>query len=346
MANLLKKLTNVTGDLAGDAARKAGKTGTNKLGKEAMEKLNKSFGDKLGDKAAKELKDKALKEAQEKTAKEIAQKADDAAAEAAEKAAKEGLDEAGQKLAAKQAREAAEDKARKEALEELSDDDIAKKLGEEGSETVGKNRKIMDWMKKNPGKTVAAAGVAVFGATLLGLGIDRFAENNNKPLTIVKMEDVDKVTDKPLTDFTATNDKVLITFDPSTKLADGDKIEVADTNMEPNFKGKEFSVDEIVSDTQIKVTFKEIKKYASNGTVILKTTFDNCIAQTSKETGETITEGVSSITGGVMDTLFDGPLKPLKEFYEKSKKIINIACFACCYLICMGIVYKVFRMFR
>lgn len=339
----LNKIGKIGGDFGGDAAKKAINEATERAAKEAAQKA----ATEAAKKTAKEAAEKAAKEVAEKVAKEAGEKA---AKEAAEKAVKEGLDEAAQKAVAKQAREEAEDKARKEALDELTDDDLAKKFTDESSEAVGKNRKVMDWMKKNPGKTAAAAGVAVFGATLLGLGIDRFAENNNKPLTIIKMEDANKKNNASQDiSLISTNDKVLITFEPSTKFANGDKIEIADTNMEPSFKGQELNVDEIVSDTQIKVTFKEIKKYASKGTIILKTTFDNCIAQTSKETGETIQEGVKDITqtvtGSVMDTLFDGPLKPFKDFYEKSKQVINIACFACCYLICMGIIYKVYKTF-
>jgi hypothetical protein len=115
----------------------------------------------------------------------------------------------------------------------------------------------------------------------------------------------------------ATSNTVLITFHPATQISNGDSIKINnDVNTIPSYTDQTFSIDQILNDHSIVITFNNppIQNYATEGILILKTTFTNCLKQGSYdvgkgagnvvvEGGKTIKDIVSSTTSGLLSSL-------------------------------------------
>jgi hypothetical protein len=267
---------------------------------------------------------------------DAAKKADDAAdaakkADAAANAAKKADDAAD---AAKKADDAAD--AAKKA------DDV-----ENAEKALQKNSKIVAWMKKNPGKTALAAAAAILGAVGLAYATKSFESNKDKQLGIIKMEPA------------GSSSTVLITYNQDAVFVKNDKIEFSDSNMIPPHKGDQFDVVQIINKTSITVNIPDIMVYATSGTIILKTTVENRIADTvengTKETGELLKTGVGAAAGvigsvaGVAGGLAGNVLGPV---WDSVKGVVGpylLYAEGCCALICcfilIMIIWKIVSMF-
>ena len=276
----------------------------------------------------------ALKQAAETVTKEAAEAAAKESAEAVTKAATvretvestvsktistevKEAEETSIRIASDAATEGAEAVAKKEAAEaaakESAESSIAKLSSEELDE-LGKSKGILEWMSKNRGTTLLAAGVAVFGAAVFAIGLEWYIENNNKKLSIVSITNPD-VPNMDINNPDINNPaSVIITFSPSTKISEGDKITIntlvfgntTDQNMIhenttlESIIGNKIDIKKIISNTEIKVIMPNISILATDGTMTLTTNFDNCLEQATKDTSENVTK----TTGNLISDFF------------------------------------------
>jgi len=218
---------------------------------------------------------------------------------------------------------------------------------DKANDTLKKNSKIIDFLKKNPKKTVFAGAVALLGAAGLAYSIKSFEEANNKKLGIIKMEPINSSSNNSSLNNSSTNmsSVVLITYNPQMKIVNGDKIEFGDNNMEPSHIGEQFEVLEIVSDTTFTVIISDIIKYATSGTIILKTTMENRMLDTLDKSVDKVGDVAKTGIDNIKDTVFNGisdVLSPLKPYYDYIIK----GGFACCALILIIIIIKLIFMFK
>jgi hypothetical protein len=311
--------------------------------------------DKAGD-AAKKADDAADAAKKADAAANAAKKADDAAdaakkADDAADAAKKADDAADAAKKADDAADAAKkaDDAADAAKKADNAGDAAKKADdvENAEKALQKNSKIVAWMKKNPGKTALAAAAAILGAVGLAYATKSFESNKDKQLGIIKMEPA------------GSSSTVLITYNQDAVFVKNDKIEFSDSNMIPPHKGDQFDVVQIINKTSITVNIPDIMVYATSGTIILKTTVENRIADTvengTKETGELLKTGVGAAAGvigsvaGVAGGLAGNVLGPV---WDSVKGVVGpylLYAEGCCALICcfilIMIIWKIVSMF-
>jgi hypothetical protein len=237
------------------------------------------------------------------------------AGDSTEKAAK-NLEEAASTLENTRLAGAAEEAGESAATRASKADEITKEFDNDPNSLDSKlkervNENDPDFqgiLARNPGKTFAAALVASVGIGLLAAAIALYDENNNKQLTILDMESADD--SSPLSNQSSNQSaninlspKVIITFDPSTKISPDDKIVINnDSDMLPQ-NGGQLHIDEILSDTKIKLTIHGITNYATQGTMTLKTTFKNCLTTTTNDAKNTVTSGTSSILGDLSNSI-------------------------------------------
>jgi hypothetical protein len=206
---------------------------------------------------------------------------------------------------------------------------IAKELAESADPSILKVTK--NFTKENWGKGL----VAIFGIAVIGCALDIFNRNNNKPIEIISMTAYNGGSTPPIAwespsasiepyvpgpgeldlpqetdpasptgaEPKATSNTVLITFKPKKKISNGDSITIKNNvNTIPSYAGQTFSIDQIINNHQFVVTFNNppIQNYATSGTLILRTTFTNCLNQSSFDVGKGA--GTAVVEGGKVIT--------------------------------------------
>jgi hypothetical protein len=259
-----------------------------------------------------------------------AKKADDAvgagakkADDAAEAGAKNADDVAG--AAAKNADDAAEAAAK-------NLDEAAETAAKEIADNPGLLSKMAKIMKKNPGKTLAAALVISLGTAGLILAQESFNANNNKKLGIIKSY---KTKDGDKGDIT-------IEYTPDAEFVDGDKVELTSTDFVEPHTGQEIPVKKILSKNSIIINVPDITTYATSGTVTLHTTLANRMADQAEKAAEATAKLADKATGGILS----GTMNKLKDALGSAFGAAKGCCGVVCCLICLAIMYKLFSMFK
>jgi len=199
---------------------------------------------------------------------------------------------------------------------------------------VTKNSTILSKMKtlaaKNPGTTLAGALAATIGVAGLASAYDSFIKNNNVKLTITSSLSGPNPGD------------VIINYNPSTTIVDGDNITIVGSNFVLNdgtsLNGKQFPVSSIKSDTSVIINIPNIKLYATSGTLTLQTTYSNRIWSTVQKGVDTVESAATNVSSGVLSTV--------SKMLSPYMKYIQIFCCIFCYLIIFSIFWKIYSLFR
>jgi hypothetical protein len=228
---------------------------------------------------------------------------------------------------------------------------IAGDLGDDLADAQKTNKalssKITDFMKKNPGKTLAGALVVGLGAAGLALAIESFNASNNQPLNITnsfatKGGDAGDIT----IEYTAGKDVTVVEGDNVVVNAPSgqDNLSVGSSGQAPasnyfvpsTIYGKTIQVKSIVSSSSIIINYPGLVAYANKGVLTLQTNMANRLLDQAEK-------GISaaqSLTGSVLGTVFGPVIKMLGPYLKYAQ---GCCCCICC-IILLSIIYKVSKM--
>lgn len=275
-------------------------------------------GIKAGAKAAQEAAQAAAEAAAKKsfaqsakaTLKNAAAKAAAAAKEAVEKALK-GVKETAE-AASKSAKEAAESTAK----------GVGKDVGKESSDSVAK--KALAWAQKNP--KLLVGGVAA--ASVAGLATQTFLKNNNKKLTIARIENAPTAGD------------VQITFLEGTRFSEKDQIDISGTDSVPSIDGTA-EIARVLSGTQVVIKQQALTVSGTKGRAVLKTSFENVLNSTVQDAVSHAVTGASGVVSSAVSGLTDGVAGSLGIDVTALKRYILVGAVALAVLVILWLASKV-----
>ena len=235
--------------------------------------------------------------------------------------------------------------------------------------TISKNKTIRDWIAKNPGKTLAAAVVAVIGVVNVSMALARFNANNNKKLTIVSMSSDKGTLDNNVqipynsmsissnnvstvpfnVNLQATQSNVLITFTPDTTLSKNDSIQFETNNMIPSHENDSFEVLDIQTHDRIMINIPDIQQYGTNGTFVLHTTFENNLNQSINDTAKATTSIATDTLKSTANTISDGisvVSDTLQKMFGSTITYAKYTCIVLCIILICFIIYKLISIFK
>jgi hypothetical protein len=151
------------------------------------------------------------------------------------------------------------------------------------------------------------------------MAYNKFLKNNNRKLKIISLNQ--------------NNDQIIIKYHPSVKITTSDKIKIHKSNSQPSLVGHTGKVvqsngtDTVIISAFINGSLVELDENGTEGTIILKTTFESQLFNTISDTTETITDFGKDVSGSVFEGLFEGlgiDIEELKKYLKIGGIIVAV----------------------